>query len=203
MVHGPFGKLNPNSPCMKDGKCSKGFPKEFSPATKENGSGYPIYRRRDTGSTVIINEVPVNNQWVVPYNSWLSCKFSAQINVEVCTSVKSVKYLFKYVYKGYDCANVKITQRFQSADAGTLVWDEVDTFLNARYVSAPEAVWRLNENKMHKQSHNIERLAVHLEDMQNVVFEEGNEVSAAARAAMSNSTLTAYFALNRKAMQLS
>ncbi|XP_055333911.1 uncharacterized protein LOC129585300 [Paramacrobiotus metropolitanus] len=163
MVHGPFGTINPQSPCMQNGKCTKGFPKDFSSVTKENKSGYPVYQRRDDGRNIVINGIPVSNQWTVPYNKWLSSKFNAHINVEVCTTVKSVNYLFKYVYKGYDCANVQITQHYQSGNNDTLNWNEIDTFLNARYVSAPE---------------------------------KGNEVTAAARAAISHTKLTAYFQLN-------
>ena len=35
-------------------------------------------------------------------------KFDAHVNVEVCSSVKTVKYLFKYAYKGHDCANLEL-----------------------------------------------------------------------------------------------
>ena len=50
----------------------------------------------------------MNNSWVVPYNPYLLLKYNAHINVELCSTVKSVKYLYKYIYKGYDCANVQI-----------------------------------------------------------------------------------------------
>ena len=33
MVHGPCDQLNKNAPCMKDGRCSKGFPKAFQSET--------------------------------------------------------------------------------------------------------------------------------------------------------------------------
>jgi hypothetical protein len=45
---------------------------------------------------------------VVPYNPYLSLLFNGHIKVEVCTSVAAVKYLYKYVYKGHDCAQVDV-----------------------------------------------------------------------------------------------
>ena len=48
MVHGPCGKLNPTSPCMEDGKCSKGFTKPFCEKTViRTGNTYPEYQRLD------------------------------------------------------------------------------------------------------------------------------------------------------------
>jgi hypothetical protein len=41
MIHGPCGELNLNSSCMFDGKCSKGYPKDYEPHTRENVDGYP------------------------------------------------------------------------------------------------------------------------------------------------------------------
>jgi hypothetical protein len=45
---------------------------------------------------------------VVPYNPYMSLFFNYHINVEVCTSVATVKYLYKYVYKGHDRAQVDV-----------------------------------------------------------------------------------------------
>ena len=35
-------------------------------------------------------------------NLWLSLKCKAHINLESCSSAKSVKYLNKFIYKGHD-----------------------------------------------------------------------------------------------------
>ena len=158
MAHGPCGVLNTKSVCMVDGKCSKDYPKEFHDRTILCHDGYPLYRRRDNGRTVQVGSVEVDNRWIVPYNPYLSKKYCSHINLEACTSVKSVKYLFKYVYKGYDCANIQVTA------SNEFTHDEVTTFFDARYVSAPEAFWRLSEYEMHQQSHTIIRLPVHLPD---------------------------------------
>nr|XP_047137257.1 uncharacterized protein LOC100213461 [Hydra vulgaris] len=188
MIHGPCGILNPNSPCMKNGVCTKKFPKEFNPCTFAIFNGYPNYRRLDNGRVVIIKGNQVDNRWVVPYNPWLSKKYQAHINVEACMSIKSVKYLYKYVYKGHDCANVVINE---SVDH-----DEINTYLDCRFVSAPEALWQIYEYSISDMSHTIIRLQIHLPDNQRVYFNEGEEQVAIDRAAQRDTHLTAWFKLN-------
>lgn len=46
MIHTPCGTINPNAACMKDGKCSKNFPREFRCFTQIGNNSYPLYRRR-------------------------------------------------------------------------------------------------------------------------------------------------------------
>lgn len=36
---------------------------------------------------------------VIPYNHYLAGKYKAHINVEICGSVKAVKYIHKYIHK--------------------------------------------------------------------------------------------------------
>ena len=122
--------------------------------------------------------------------NYLSKEYRSHINQRAYTTVKSVTYLFKYVYKVYDCANIQVTA------SDELTHDEVTSFINARYVSAPEAFWRLSEFEMHKQSHSIVRLPVHLPD-QRVSFTEGKHEEAVQNGAAKHTMLTAWFELNR------
>ncbi|GBN45528.1 hypothetical protein AVEN_18971-1 [Araneus ventricosus] len=190
MVHGPCGTININSPCMRDGQCCKSFPKQFKDDTEENVNGYPIYRRRAT-EPVQVGKYSIDNRWVVPYNPWLLKKFNAHINVEVCASVKSVKYLYKYVYKGHDAASVKIQKE------GALDHDEILSFVEGRYVSTPEAMWHLNEFNLPHKSHTVVRLAVHLPQQELIVYQDGQEAQAIERAALRKTTLTSWFELNK------
>uniref|UniRef100_H3G691 Helitron helicase-like domain-containing protein n=1 Tax=Phytophthora ramorum TaxID=164328 RepID=H3G691_PHYRM len=87
MLHGPCGAANPSCACMKDGKCTKGYPKPFAEATRTNVNGYPVYRRRRRAEGVLVwkgreYDNATINQWVVPYNPYLSQKYNCHINVE-------------------------------------------------------------------------------------------------------------------------
>ena len=68
MIHDPCGHLNPESISMKDGKCTKNYPKEFAEAIKEMVAGYPQYLHRNKNTTLTIRGVIVDNRWEVPYN---------------------------------------------------------------------------------------------------------------------------------------
>ncbi|XP_065662645.1 uncharacterized protein LOC136085282 [Hydra vulgaris] len=65
-----------------------------------------------------------------------------------------------------------------------------------RYVSAPEALWRIFEYPISHMSHTIIRLKVHLPENQIVYFREGEEQVALDRSAQRDTHLTAWFKLN-------
>ncbi|KAK1350607.1 ATP-dependent DNA helicase [Heracleum sosnowskyi] len=52
MIHVPCGVEYPKSPCMKDFKCTRHFPKKYCPRIMFDESGFPLYKRRNTGVTV-------------------------------------------------------------------------------------------------------------------------------------------------------
>lgn len=193
MMHGPCG-AGINRPCLdNNGKCTKQYPKVFANETKENVNGYPQYRRRDDGRYVEIMGRKLDNRSVVPYNLFLLQKYKAHINVEICSSLQSVKYLYKYCYKGHDAASLRITDGNESNRSS----DEISRYVEARYVGAPEAVWRILQFPLQFKSHSIQRLAIHLPDEQIMCFEDGEEEEACERAEEQMTTLTAFFQANQ------
>ncbi|XP_061347924.1 uncharacterized protein LOC133293370, partial [Gastrolobium bilobum] len=82
MIHGPCGPENYKSPCMKDGRCSKKFPKNFCSRTFIDDDGFPHYKRRNDGRVVNKNGVELDNCYVVLYNAHLLLKYQTHINVE-------------------------------------------------------------------------------------------------------------------------
>jgi len=127
MVHGPCGAHFPDAPCMVDGKCSKHFPKQFnSESHYVENSNYAEYRRRefdDDGNEIQFEvytgrwcsecqstSCTLDNRWIVPYAvgeifQFMDCHWNVQLN----TSIGTIKYLYQYLYKGADKAEVMHT----------------------------------------------------------------------------------------------
>lgn len=104
-----------------------------------------MYRRRRTGTTVERKGVTLDNQYVVPYNRDLLVRFHCHINLEVCNSSRSLKYLFKYCLKGHDIATIKrnVGASTSTSETKEKPVDEVSNYLDGRYVCDVEAAWRL------------------------------------------------------------
>ena len=122
MIHGPCGYLRPESICTENNTCSTGYPKEYCANTMESVNSYPKYRCRDNGRSVKVMNVDVDIRWMVPYNPWLLLKYGAHINLEACMPIKSVKYLYKYVYKGHDYIQLEFSEKLNH--------DEIQTFVD-------------------------------------------------------------------------
>ncbi len=199
MVHGPCGPFNFKSPCMSNGKCTKKYPKAFVEETQTGEDSYPVYRRRapdQGGFTTKIRqgsklEVDVDNRWIVPYSPVLCRIFNAHINVEFCNSIKSIKYVCKYVNKGSDMAMVGIQELNKN--------DEISCYQMARYISSNEAVWRLLCFPIHERFPTVVHLAVHLENGQRIYFDPKNKEHLNHQLENpKGTTLTAFFDLNKK-----
>lgn len=108
LTHGPCGPRFPNSPCFRNGRCSKGYPRQWCEATVLAENSYPEYARPQNGERWGSERFMFDNRWVVPFNPYLTKKYAAHINVEVARGVHAIKYLAKYVYKGSDRATIAI-----------------------------------------------------------------------------------------------
>ena len=108
-----------------------------------------------------------DNRFVVPYNPYLLPKVRCHINIEVCNTVKFIKYLFKYFYKGpvtaticlsnsenaiEDHADISIRNIASECTTNTLNYDEIEQYVFTRYVCPPEAMYRIYKFKLYDQS---------------------------------------------------
>jgi hypothetical protein len=172
-------------------QCVKNFPKDFQEETIVREDGYPLYRRRP-GRTFKKNirgrEVELDNRWIVPYNPYLTKRYKAHINVEVCGSVKAIKYIHKYIYKGADRATIRVEDRM----------DEITMTLNGRVISPSMALWNLYSYKRHEEKPAVKSLSFHLEGYHRVHFDTSMTAEQLQMAAeQQRSEFTAWMDYNR------
>ncbi|XP_021729322.1 uncharacterized protein LOC110696338 [Chenopodium quinoa] len=178
MMHGPCGVLNPDCPCMKKAgvkrSCKNKYPKKFCNETTNNKDGYPIYRRRDTREQVTIRNAQLDNQWVIPYNPYLSMLFDCHLNVE-----------------GHD----KISYNVVASDSETV--DEIHRYQSGRWVSPCEAAWRIFSFDLFEMYSSVLPLQVHLPYMQTVHLHPHERLlSVVLDGKHSRTQLTEFFAMN-------
>jgi len=72
--------------------------------------------------------VQLDNRWVVPYCPILSRCFGIHINVEYYHLIQAIKYICKYVNKGFDQATFSIQNEN----------DEISNYINDRGICSSE-----------------------------------------------------------------
>ncbi|GFW69060.1 helitron_like_N domain-containing protein [Trichonephila clavipes] len=125
----------------------------------------------------------------VPYSPLLSKTYNAHINVEFCSSVKSIKYICKYVHKGSDMAVFRVENTNVNAPPVNKN-DEITLYQIGRYISSNEAAWRIFGFPIHERDPAVVQLAIHLENGQRVFFTNETAIDRAINPP--KTTLTAF-----------
>ncbi|XP_071916245.1 uncharacterized protein [Coffea arabica] len=166
---------------------------DFSDYTAYTEDGYPHYRRRMDDRCVRVRDHLLDNRWVVPYNPYLLALFDCHLNVEICSTVKLVKYLYKYVYKGHDRVSFYIHSDSAFEDV-----DEILDFHSSQWVAAREAFWRIFRFALNEMTPSVYALQVHLPGEQMVSFHrKTNLADLVTDVDFSKTMLTEFFYMNR------
>ncbi|XP_055386179.1 uncharacterized protein LOC129615126 [Condylostylus longicornis] len=116
-----------------------------------------------------------NNQWIVPYCPSVLFLMNCHCNLEIATTTKVIKYVYKYLHKGPDHALPSVIENMNSQD-------ETENYVNYRYISSSEALWRIFEYNLCHCHPAVVPLPIHLENEQCVIFRAGEESDAAKAA---------------------
>jgi hypothetical protein len=138
-------------------------------------NGFPQYQRHegvDNGPTIRLpsnrnTEVTLDNNWVAPYNPYLSKKYQAHINIEVRSGVQAVKYIHGYVYKGEGSVTLHVAQKA----------DEIGTYLTAWYIWSVQAARGLFAFLIHQKKLTVYRLPVYIPNEHQVSWREGASIA--------------------------
>ncbi|XP_071715040.1 uncharacterized protein [Rutidosis leptorrhynchoides] len=170
MLHAPCGRQHKDAPCMIDNQCSKHFPKPYYAETTIDEDGY-----------------------------------NAHINVEWCNRSRAIKYLFKYLNKGQDRATIVIQENIlpthNSSDTPEKIIDvdEIKNYLDCRYLSLCEAVWRLFSYDIHFSKPSVIKLSYHLPNQQSLTLHDSQHLPTLfQRPSIKETMFTQWFELNKQ-----
>ncbi|XP_060170896.1 uncharacterized protein LOC132601854 [Lycium barbarum] len=107
--------------------------------------------------------------------------------------IKVVKYIYKYICKGHD----KITFQIHNNETNIEI-DEIKEYQSTRWVSVPEAVWRIFAFAISEMSPSVYHLQLHLDGQQFVSFKSTDNISRIVNNPMMKKTmLTEFLEMNR------
>ncbi|XP_071712508.1 uncharacterized protein [Rutidosis leptorrhynchoides] len=203
MLHGPCGGNILDAPCIIDKRCSKHFPKPYNAETTIDEEGYAHYRRRNNGLKVSKGKGTLDNSFAVPYNRYLLLKYNAHINVEWCNRSRAIKYLFKYLNKGPDRATVVIEENLAPVNTSTsevvTEVDEIKNYLDCRYLSPCEAVWRMFSFDIHFSKLSVIKLSYHLPNHHTITLHDSQNLPALLhRESIKETMFTDWLELNKR-----
>ncbi|KAK2370682.1 hypothetical protein QL285_083707 [Trifolium repens] len=197
MMHGPCGVPGKTTPCTRKGPCANFFPKKWKEETIVDSEGFPIYRRRRNRYTIVKEGITLDNRYVVPYNAKLLLKYQAHINMEWCNQRSSIKYLFKYIHKGYDRISATVVQNRGGQQVSDI--DEIKQYLDCRYISPSEACWRIFGFSIHGRRPAVERMFFHLIGENSVYFTDNQQVEhVLEKPSVTESMFTSWLEANAK-----
>ncbi|XP_022841967.1 uncharacterized protein LOC111365659 [Olea europaea var. sylvestris] len=193
MMHGPCRNLNLKNVCMKKNfVCKNKYSRDYVENTSLGNDSYPLCKRRNDGVSVKVRGCMLDNRWVVPYNPYILAKYDCHINVEVCSSVKVVKYLYKYVYKRHGRIHFTLDK-----ETNEQFVDEISNYQTARWISPPEVMWRIFSFDLFDISPTVIFLQLYTKDAQTVTYNETDDLSKVINKDFVHRTmLTEFFKMN-------
>ncbi|GKA81789.1 DNA helicase [Tanacetum coccineum] len=203
MMHGPCGVANSSTSCTENGVCNKYFPKKYNDTTFFDVNGHTHYRRRQTEVHFMKGESRLDNCNVVPYNRMLCLAFHAHINVEYCGWSMLIKYLFKYISKGPDRIIAKVNRSIGDTSTSMgekdIQVDEIQNYVDGRFVCPFKACWRISEFPIHYREPAVQILNVYLENAQRVTFRERDRLDIIVNMPeKKKTTLTEWYVYNNE-----
>lgn len=108
-MHSPCRILNPTNVYMKKKwNCKNHYQKCFIDVSTIGIHCFPQYRHYNIGIITKVRDKFLDNRCIVPHNPYLIANFDCYINVEICSTIKTLKYLYKYIYKDHDCVTFNL-----------------------------------------------------------------------------------------------
>ncbi|XP_062202004.1 uncharacterized protein LOC133904523 [Phragmites australis] len=124
-------------------------------------------------------------------------EYRIELNTDISLnqrSIKAVKYLFKYIYKGNDHASFSVDH----TDNNGAVVNEIKQYRDARFITPPEAVYKIFGFPLYDVYPSVLQLQLHLPNMHMVAYKATANLNDVVNQEKSKrSMLTKYFHMNR------